>query len=490
MTAITSALLTVAQMGAADRLTIAAGTPGTMLMERAGAAVADAMRRRWPPAPVLVLCGPGNNGGDGFVVARLLAEAGWPVRLTLLGERTALRGDAAVHAAQWSGPIDAFTPAILDGAVVVVDALFGAGLSRPIEGAAKIMLAAVATTGLPVVAIDVPSGIHGDTGADWGAVPAVLTVTFARAKPGHVLLPGRIFCGDLVVAPIGISDATIAAVAPEIFRNDPVNWHAHMPVPDPKGHKYARGHALVFGGWPTSGAARLAARAALRAGAGLVSVAVAPEAFQVYAISLEAVMVKTLAGEGDLDTLLGDLRHNALLIGPGAGLGAQTLERALKIIAADRATVLDADALTVLAQAPERFHAAMAARRSGRAVVLTPHEGEFRRLFSVTGDKLSRVRAAARESGTVIVLKGADTAIAAPDGRTAINDNAPATLATAGSGDVLAGIILGLLAHGMPGFEAACAGVWLHGAAAAGFGPGLIAEDLPDRLPLALRQVR
>jgi NAD(P)H-hydrate epimerase len=305
-----------------------------------------------------------------------------------------------------------------------------------------------------------------------------------------VLLPGRIFCGDLVVAPIGISDATIAAVAPEIFRNDPVNWHAHMPVPDPKGHKYARGHALVFGGWPTSGAARLAARAALRAGAGLVSVAVAPEAFQVYAISLEAVMVKTLAGEGDLDTLLGDLRHNALLIGPGAGLGAQTLERALKVIAADRATVLDADALTVLAQAPERFHAAMAARRSGRAVVLTPHEGEFRRLFSVTGDKLSRVRAAARESGTVIVLKGADTAIAAPDGRTAINDNAPATLATAGSGDVLAGIILGLLAHGMPGFEAACAGVWLHGAAAAGFGPGLIAEDLPDRLPLALRQVR
>lgn len=489
-----AALLSVAEMGEADRRTIAGGIPGPVLMESAGAAVVDAIRRRWPPQATLVLCGPGNNGGDGFVVARLLAAAGWPVRLALMGARDAIRGDAAVHAARWGGPVEALGSASLDGVSLVVDALFGAGLSRPIERAAAAVLAAVAARAIPVVAIDTPSGVHGDTGADWGAIPARLTVTFARAKPGHLLLPGRGLCGELVVADIGISDETIAAIASRAWRNTPASWQALLPRLDAGGHKYARGHALICGGWPISGAARLAARAALRAGAGLVSVAVPPEAFAVYAAALEAVMVKPVAGDDDLNGLLADPRHNALLVGPGAGLGAETLAKSLRILAADRATVLDADALTVLAAAPERFAAARAARHSGAPLILTPHEGEFRRLFPAAGDKLGRARDAARATGAVVVLKGADTVIAAPDGRAAINANAPPSLATAGSGDVLAGIILGLLAQGMAGFDAACAAVWLHGAAATSVGPGLIASDLPDRLPhaldAALRQAR
>lgn len=484
-----NALLSVAEMTEADRRTIAGGTPGPVLMEAAGAAVVQAIRQRWPPRPTLVLCGPGNNGGDGFVIARLLAAAGWPIRLALLGTREAIKGDAAVHAALWTGPIEPLATAVLDGVALVVDALFGAGLSRPLDGAAAAILQAVAASGLPVVGVDTPSGVHGDTGANWGAIPAVLTVTFARAKPGHLLLPGRKLCGELVVAPIGISDATISAIAPLTARNGPVLWRDKFPQPDAEGHKYARGHALIIGGWPITGAARLGARAALRIGAGLVSVVVPPEAFAVYAVALEAVMVKPVANAGELDLLLGDIRHNALLIGPGVGLGPQTLERALQIIRADRATVLDADALTALSKAQERFKEALAMRESGLPLILTPHEGEFRRLFPAAGDKLSRVRDAARETGAIVVLKGADTVIAAPDGRAVINDNAPPTLATAGSGDVLAGIILGLVAQGMPGFEAACAAVWLHGAAAAGFGRGLIAEDLPDRLPDTLRQL-
>ena len=481
------ALLTVAQMAQADQRTIASGIPGPELMEAAGAAVAQAIRQRWAPQTTLVLCGPGNNGGDGFVIARLLAAVGWPVRLALMGDRAAIRGDAAVHAALWEGAVGSIETCDLEGVSLVVDALFGAGLSRQIDGAAASILANVAARAIPVVAVDTPSGVHGETGADWGAIKAALTVTFARAKPGHLLLPGRKLCGELVIAAIGISDDTIAALKPLTARNDPALWRDVFPRPDPEGHKYGRGHALIIGGWPMSGAARLGARAALRCGAGLVSIAVPPEAFAVYAAALEAVMVKTVASDEDIAGLLGDIRHNALLIGPGAGLGPTTLERALRVLRADRATILDADALTTLATAPDGFRDAMAARVSGCPVILTPHEGEFRRLFPMAGDKLTRAREAACVSGTIIVLKGADTVIAAPDGRAVINDNAPPTLATAGSGDVLAGIILGLIAQGMPGFEAACAGVWLHGAAASGFGPGLIAEDLPDQLPRVLR---
>ncbi len=477
-----SALLTVAQMGEADRRTIAAGTPGAELMERAGAAVAAEIMRRFPRQPAVVLCGPGNNGGDGFVAARHLAEAGWPVRLGLLGSRAALKGDAAIHAARWPGPLMDLTPDLLDGAGLAIDALFGAGLGRPIDGAAAIMLKAVAERGIALVGVDLPSGVQGDTGADLGAVRAALTVTFERKKPGHLLLPGRDLCGETVVAPIGLDSAALDAIAPACWENGPSLWGAALPRPAAAAHKYGRGHALVLGGYPMTGAARLAARGAARIGAGLVSVAVPAAALPVYAASLLSIMVRPLDEPADLDRLLADGRFNALLIGPGAGASEATRETVLKLLGTGRATVLDADALSIFAGRVPTLQAAIHG-----PVVLTPHEGEFARLFDLAGDKLARARAAAQATGAVILLKGSDTIVAAPDGRAVINANAPPYLATAGAGDVLAGFIQGLLAQGVPAFEAAAAASWIHGAAAAEFGPGLIAEDLPEQVPAVLR---
>jgi NAD(P)H-hydrate epimerase len=287
-------------------------------MERAGAAVAEEIRQRFAPCPTAVLCGPGNNGGDGFVVARYLAAEGWPVRLGLLGPRDRLKGDAAEAAAQWHGPVEALTPALLDGTALVVDALFGAGLARPIEGAARNMLDAAAVAQLPVVAIDTPSGVHGDTGADLGAIPAALTVTFERKKPGHLLLPGRSLCGEIVVRDIGLDPAVLDRIAPRCWENGPALWQDMLPRLSAGGHKYSRGHALVLGGYPMTGAARLAARSAARLGAGLVSVAIPERGFAIYAAALTSIMVRALSGAGDLETLLGDARFNALLLGPGA----------------------------------------------------------------------------------------------------------------------------------------------------------------------------
>ena len=470
------ALLSVAEMYAADAAAAEAGIPGLTLMENAGRAVADATVRRWGRRPVSVLCGPGNNGGDGFVAARLLADAGWPVRLGLMGSRDRLKGDAAAVAARWPHPVEPLDLALLDGEPLVVDALFGAGLTRPLEGVALALAEASAGRGLPCVAVDIPSGIHGDTGAALGgAFRAALTVTFARRKYGHLLLPGREHAGEVVVADIGIPVSAIEALELRVHENAPGLWQAHMPGPSPVDHKYSRGHALVVGGDSAhSGAARLAARAALRAGAGLVTVHAPEDAIPVYAAQLTAVMVASTA---ELGEALADERRNALLIGPGCGVSPTTRAQALQALGAGKRCVLDADALTAFRDAPAALFAALTPES-----VLTPHEGEYRRLFAHEGDRLARARAAAAESGAVVVLKGADSVIAAPDGRAAINANAPPTLATAGSGDVLAGFILGLLTQGMPAFEAAAAGVWLHGAAAAAFGPGLIAEDLTETL--------
>jgi NAD(P)H-hydrate epimerase len=459
-----TAVLDVGQMGEADRLAIAAGTPGEVLMDNAGASVAHAILQRWSPRPVAVLCGPGNNGGDGFVVARHLAEAGWRVRLALLGPRDRLKGDARHHADRWSGTVEPLTPAALEGASLVVDAIFGAGLSRALDGPAAETLAAAAREGLPIVAVDVPSGLMGDTGQVLGAVAADLTVTFFRKKPGHLLLPGRNLCGDVVVTDIGTPPTVLDAIKPATFENDPALWLAQLPQLVDSSNKYTRGHALISGGYPMTGAARMAARAAARAGAGLTTIAVPEVALPVYAAALTSIMVRPVATPEDFDHLLDDDRITAFLIGPGAGVGEQTRSRALAMLGTGRATVIG-------------------------ACVMTPHEGEFKRLFDARGDKLLRTRAAARRSGAIIVLKGADTVIAAPDGRAIINTNAPPTLATAGSGDVLGGIVLGLLAQGMAPFIAAAAAVWLHGAAANAFGPGLMAEDLPDLLPGVLKRL-
>jgi ADP-dependent NAD(P)H-hydrate dehydratase / NAD(P)H-hydrate epimerase len=478
------ALLTPQQMAEADRRTIGAGTPGIKLMENAGRAVADAISRRWPVRPVTFLCGPGNNGGDGFVAARLLAERGWPVRLALLGPVEALRGDAATAAAQWQGPVELLATGALDDAALVVDAVFGAGLSRPVEGAVREVVEAIGRRGLPVVAVDVPSGVDGETGAIRGAAPrATATVTFFRRKPGHLLLPGRDYCGEVVLAQIGIPDTVLEGVAPDMAANDPSWWISDFPRLQSTSHKYTRGHALVAGGMMT-GAGRLAARSALRVGAGLVTLAAPEAAFPIYAAALTGVIVHAVSGLEAFETLLADNRRNAVLIGPGLGVDAETRETTLAVLGTKKRAVLDADALTSFAHDRDALFAAI---RS--PCVMTPHDGEFSRLFDPEGSKPERARRAARQSGAVIVLKGADTVIAAPDGRVAINANAPPELATAGSGDVLAGLVLGLLAQGMDPFAAAAAAVWLHGDAASRIGVGLVSEDLIDALAPALRDL-
>jgi hydroxyethylthiazole kinase-like uncharacterized protein yjeF len=487
-------LLTTAEMAEADRLTIADGTPGIDLMENAGRAVADAVAARHPPgARVVIVAGPGNNGGDGFVAARMLVERGHRVRVLLVGELARLKGDAALAAQRWSGQTQQATPAALMPADVIVDALFGAGLDRPVEGLARAMIEAINAAEMPIVAVDLPSGINGATGAVMGvAVRASESVTFFRRKIGHVLLPGRLHCGIIAVADIGIRANVLERIAPRTCRNVPELWGKAFPVPRVDGHKYSRGHAVVVsGGLSSTGAARLAARGALRAGAGLVTIASPRDALLVNAAASLAVMVRPVDGAEQLTEFLRDPRRNAVVLGPGGGVGPQMRELVLAALAGEHAVVLDADALTSFAEAPEALMAAVKQRSA--ATVMTPHEGEFTRLFKgVAGDahsKLERARKAAEASGAVILLKGPDTVVATADGRAAIAENAPPFLATAGSGDVLAGFAAGLLAQGMPGFEAAAAAVWLHGEAGTEAGPGLIAEDLPEVMPKVYRRL-
>lgn len=483
-----AAVLTVGQMALADALAEASGLGAAALMENAGRQVAQAIQARWTPRPVVVLCGPGGNGGDGFVAARRLAEADWPVRVALLVPREALRGAVAHHAALWRGPLEPLRPAALDGAELVIDALFGAGLSRAPDGAAAQTLAESAARRLTMIAIDVPSGLMGDTGASLGAVPVALTVACGRKKPGHLLQPGRHLCGEVVVADLGTPASVWDQVKADTFENGPVLWSDALPVLQVDGNKFSRGHALLWGGWPVTGAARLAARAAARVGAGVVTVVVPEVALPVYAAALTSVMLSPVARLEEFAALLVDPRLTGLLIGPGAGVGPDTRARVLAMLRTGRATVLDADALSTFQHDLPLLRSALHA-----GCVLTPHEGEFARLFqgvvAPDADKLTRARAAARVCGAVVVLKGSDTVIAAPDGSVIINGHAPPTLATAGSGDVLAGLVLGLLAQGMPPLLASAAAVWLHGEAAAHFGPGLLAEDLPDRMPAVFRRL-
>jgi NAD(P)H-hydrate epimerase len=485
-------LLTNDEMGEADRLTIAAGVAGRELMENAGRAVAIAVAQRFPDAGcVAVLCGPGNNGGDGFVAARHLVERGYLVKLGLLGGRDRLAGDAALAANDWSGEIAALDPSLLEGAEVAIDALFGAGLARKLEGAAAATVAALNRAPLAVVAVDVPSGIDGTSGEvlgegeGGGAVDADITVTFFRRKPGHLLLPGRRHCGDVVLADIGINEWVLDGIGPSIFANAPGLWADAYPWPSLAGHKYDRGHAVVVSGPANAtGASRLAARGALRAGAGLVTLASPPDAFAINAAQLTAVMIAEFDGANGLTEIMADERMNACLIGPGAGLGEGTRNSVAALLSSQAAVTLDADALTSFADQPDALFSAIKARSAD--VILTPHEGEFARLFGhIEGSKAERARQAALRSGATIILKGSDSVIS--DGtRCAINENAPPWLATAGAGDVLAGMATGYLAQGMDAFEAAAAATWFHAAAAEHVGPGLIAEDLSEALPAVL----
>ncbi|MFI5014046.1 MAG: NAD(P)H-hydrate dehydratase [Hyphomicrobiales bacterium] len=517
-------LLTPAEMAQADRYAIAAGIDGFALMQRAGEAVArvaaHVLRVLGETASggaasneavqgeagadrrILVLCGPGNNGGDGFIAASILSEMGLAVEVALIGASEALRGDAALARDAWRGPIADALRLAPDGFAAIIDALFGAGLSRPIEGEVAELLRRVDASrrmGARVIAVDLASGVSGASGAVLGeAVQADETVTFFRRKPGHLLYPGRALCGHVHVADIGIPVEALDRLGVTTFANAPGLWRTTFPKLREDGHKYDRGHTLVLsGGIEGCGAARLAARGALRAGAGLVTLAVPTEALAAQAAANTAVMVRRSDGAAGWSQLLADTRRNVAIMGPAAGIGGDTVAKVLAALAAARGVVIDADGLTSFADKPELLFGAV--KDSRGATVLTPHEGEFARLFhavpefvalgSEAGrlDKLGRARLGARAAGAVLVLKGADTVIAAPDGRAAINENGTPYLATAGSGDTLAGIIGGLLAQGMPAWDAACAGVWLHAEAGAAVGPGLIAEDLAEALPGVLR---
>ncbi len=490
-------VLTTAEMDRADQITISAGQSGFVLMQAAGKAVADAAIDlvEDEDGEILVVCGRGNNGGDGFIAAAELAKRGREVAVMLLCQRETLSGDAALAAAAWTGPMRPFDENAIGAPALIIDAIFGAGLNRPVKGDPRAIIEAINASGVPVLAVDLPSGINGNTGTVMDvAVTAIETVTFFRRKPGHLLMPGRMHCGLVRVVDIGIADSVLDEIAPATSENDPELWESVFPVPKVDGHKYARGHAVIVSGEMSStGAARLAARAALRGGAGLVTVASPTDALAVNAMAMTAVMLRATDTPEQFADLLGDKRFNACVIGPGAGINDRTRAFVLALLAAKRAAVLDADALTSFADSPETLFAAVKAV-SETSIVLTPHEGEFRRLFSQMGNKhpfkskLERVRAAAVRSGAVVLLKGPDTVVASPDGRAAIASNAPPWLATAGSGDVLAGLIGAMLAQGVPAYEAACIGVWMHGEAGSEAGPGLIAEDLPDVFPAVFRR--
>lgn len=468
-------------MTIADRNAVRMGIPIDVLVSRAAQAIAAHLGDRVRGRRVAVLAGPGNNGADGVAAADLLRSAG-----------ADLHGFAFGRDEPGWEPLSAFAPASFD---LVVDALFGGGLSRDLSGEVAEAVRLLNASSCHVLAVDLPSGVDGETGVERGvAVHADETLTFVRLRPGHLLMPGRERCGTVSVADIDMPEAALREALSgqsPMWRNDPALWMPSLRMPDAAGHKFDRGHAIVLGGGAShTGAARMTAMAALRAGAGLVTLLSPGSAMLVNASHLTAVMLRRCEDADQLAAILDDERLNAAALGPGFGIGAKARDCALALLKAGRRVVLDADALTSFQEAPEALFEALAHNGDG---VLTPHAGEFARLFpdiaAGEGAKYEKARAAARRAGAVVVLKGADTVVAAPDGRAVINATGTPWLATAGSGDVLGGIILGQLASGVPRFEAACAAVWMHGRAAEIHGPGLIAEDLPGLLPAVLREL-
>ncbi|MEZ0224694.1 MAG: NAD(P)H-hydrate dehydratase [Alphaproteobacteria bacterium] len=481
-------VLTADEMNQADAAAIAGGTPGIRLMEQAGAAVSRQIQDRFQPVPALVLCGPGNNGGDGFIAAAHLKMAGWQVRVACLVKKTELKGDAALAAKQWDGDVESLNSnlSLKDTGLVVV-AIFGTGLSRPLDPELVTLFDKIRAKKIPVTAVDLPTGLDATTGAIApGTLPADLTVTFTRKKLAHVLLPGKAICGRIHVAIIGITDQAVTGLKTSVFENDPALWLKDYPIPRMDSHKYDRGHAVIYGGEIRTGAACLAAAGAQKIGAGLVTIASRHPSLHTYQAYRASIMVDAWHEREEFKSLLRDERRNVVVAGPGAGADDNLKESVEDIFAFNKLAVFDADVFTLFKDNTKEFFAKLSPAKH----VLTPHEGEFTRLFGqLEGHKTERVRKAAKAANAVIVLKGSDTVIAAPDGTTVINTNAPSTLATGGSGDVLAGFIAGLMAQGMPPFMAACAAVWLHGETARGYGLGLTAEDIIHQLPQPLNRL-
>ena len=506
------ALLSAADMQVVDARAVAGGADGFALMRRAGEAVARRVRRRvGRGTPIVVVAGAGNNGGDGAVCAAALAGQGHDVTLLRAGGEPREGSDAARAFATWDGPLlclpagdDASSEAgvsprtaldAIAGAGFLVDALLGAGLSRDVEGDFADLVRAMDESAAPVLAVDLPSGLDGNEHRVRGVVArAALTVAFVRLKPAHVLQPGRTLCGEVVIEDIGMPATALVDAPGNSLLNAPDVWREALPRPAADDHKFRRGHVLVRGGPPhQSGAARLSAGAALGSGAGLVTLAVSSEALTVNAARLTAVMLRVVESGADWrDAIDDDPRLSTLLLGPGNGRDERTRRATLDALASGRACVLDADALSCHADAPDEFLARL--RAAAGAVVLTPHDGELARLVGHTDvlslpSRLHRARAAAALAGCVLVSKGSDSVVAAPDGRAAIAANAPPWLATAGAGDVLAGVVAALLAQGMPAFEAASAAVWVHGEAARDLGWPMTAERLVPAVGEVLNRI-
>jgi hydroxyethylthiazole kinase-like uncharacterized protein yjeF len=477
-------ILTTSEMKNAEAAALAHGIPGFWLMTTAGTSVAKEITDSIAPCPVLVLCGPGNNGGDGFIAAQHLRKAGWSVRVACLVKRKDLQKDAALAAQKWDGEIESLNSNLpVHQTGLIVDAVFGAGFDRTLGPELVILFDKIRTRKIPVVAVDVPSGLNASTGhIDPGALKASLTVTFCRKKPGHVLLPAKEHCGRIVVADIGITDAMVATLNTTCFENNPALWLKDFPLPSAEGHKYDRGHAVIYGGEKRTGAACLAAAAAQKIGAGLVTITSPKATWSIYSSYRASIMVDECNDNESLKAILRDERKNAVLIGPGAGVGEPLRQAVEAIFSMNKTGVLDADVFSAYKDSPKDLFSRLSPK-----YVLTPHEGEFNRLFGVMeGDKIERTLKAAKISNAIVLLKGADTVIAAPDGAVIVNTNAPPTLATAGSGDVLSGLVTGLITQKMPPFMAAAAAAWLHGEAARKYRLGLTAEDIISMIPQVL----
>jgi NAD(P)H-hydrate epimerase len=483
-------ILSNEQMAAADRITIESGTAGAVLMQNAAQAAVDIIQERYSPQKVKILCGPGNNGGDGFVIAKILKKLKWDVSVYGLVSKKQLKGDALNAASAYDDKVYEFSDLKISEDDLIIDAVFGTGFSGEFKEPASEIFEALSEISPDVIAIDIPSGVNGSTGAACRfAVNACLTITFCRKKFGHVLLPGKQHSHEVIVCDIAIPDEAVMEAGFDAFENNPEIFESYLGGKEMGGHKYSAGHAVVFGGAVMTGAALMAADAALHMGAGLCTIAGNASSADVYRSYKPNIMYEPIAHFEDFPAHLEDERRNVFLIGPGAGLDEpEDLKRAVLeslARAQDRQCILDADALSVFSDNPVQLFKAL-----GPNCVLTPHEGEFKKLFpDLKGDKFSRARAACDESGAVIVLKGSDTVICAPDEKySVINNNAPPALATAGSGDVLAGMILGLMARGIPAYMAACAGVFLHGECGNHYGIGLTAPDIINKIPEVLRE--